>query len=139
MNGFAGTWVCNKSKSDPLSPFLEVLGVSWLSRKAMDAGGVTWVVTPSPGGYTQAVTNVGGTKSNSYTLGAASSVDGADGNAYAITPTLQADGSLLVAAKSAAKCFDAVWRLEGDMLAVTTTIVDAKGSTVTVVRRYDKK
>ena len=98
MEAFAGTWVCDKSKSDALSPFLEALGVSWLSRKAMDAGGVTWEVVPAAGGYTHTATNVGGTKTTTYVLGAATTVDGADGNAYAVTPALQGDGSLKVAA-----------------------------------------
>jgi len=98
MDAYYGTWVCDKSISDPLSPFLEALGVGWISRKAMDAGGVTWVVEPSAGGYRQTTTNVGGTKANVYVLGEATSVDGADGNAYAVTSTLGADGALNVAA-----------------------------------------
>ena len=139
MDAFAGTWVCDKSKSDALSPFLEALGVSWLSRKAMDAGGVTWEIAPTAGGYNHTVTNVGGTKMTAYALGGVTNVDGADGNAYAVTPALQADGSLLVAAVGAKKKFDAVWRLDAGMLVVVTTILDAKGATVTVTRRYNKK
>ena len=140
MDAYAGTWVCDKSKSDALSPFLEALGVSWLSRKAMDAGGVTWEVSPTGAtSYNHTVTNVGGTKTTAYALGAATNVDGADGNAYAVTPALQADGSLLVAAVGAKKTFDAVWRIDAGMLVVVTTILDAKGATVTVTRRYNKK
>lgn len=98
MDAFFGTWVCDKSVSDPLSPFLEALGVGWISRKAMDAGGVTWVVSPSAGGYSHAVTNVGGTKTNTYVLGTPTAVNGADGQAYSVTSTLGADGTLSVAA-----------------------------------------
>ena len=55
-----------------LSPLLEELGVSWMTRKLIDATKIKWELAPCDGGFTQIVFNALGTKHYKYKVRAGS-------------------------------------------------------------------
>ena len=59
---FAGQWSLDSARSDKLSPYLEELGVLWVTRKLVDSFKVKYTFTTEAQGFSQIVQSSLGTK-----------------------------------------------------------------------------